>query len=598
MSELSRKKRVRAGHRASATKMIVRTEDLLKSESPDHAKLYQLKQSLKEKLEVLKQLDGEILDAVEEDRVVEEIEQSDEFKENVYTAIVRVERVLEPLAVRSPSLGSSAVLADPPPTASSKVRLPKLTLQSFDGELTSWTPFWDAFKAAVHDNGVLSDIDKFNYLRGLLQRSALEAISGLALTAANYREAVSILEKRFGNKPQIVSKHMDVLIHMEGVTSPHNIKGLRHLYDLVESNVRSLKSLGVKSSSYGSLLASVLITKIPQELQLIITRKIGGDDWNFDAMMVILGEELQARERIATVSIPSVKKSNKEPPTAATLLAGGNSQVKCSYCQQNHTSNSCQVVTQPQARRQVLQRTGRCFVCLRRGHMGRDCTSGRKCPKCGGRHHVSICQKGKDPPPTQQVKDPPPTPSDAASDRTPASNPPQPDTPSVHSQADPPAVQRPGLNTGAATFHTQQQRSTSLWVSSSRTVLLQTARAQAYNPISPQQSWQVRIVLDNGSQRSYITERVARALSLTPERRQLMAIMTFGTNEEQTQLCEQVKLALVLKNGGTRQLVLHTVPLICEPLSCQPVSLCQEKFEHLVGLDLADPAEGSSQLEV
>ena len=86
-------------------------------------------------------------------------------------------------AVRSPSLGSSAVLADPPPTASSKVRLPKLTLQSFDGELTSWTPFWDAFKAAVHDNGVLSDIDKFNYLRGLLQRSALEAISGLALAS-------------------------------------------------------------------------------------------------------------------------------------------------------------------------------------------------------------------------------------------------------------------------------------------------------------------------------------------------------------------------------------------------------------------------------
>ena len=44
---------------------------------------------------MLKQLDGEILDAVEEDCVVEEIEQSDEFKENVYTAIVRVERVLE-----------------------------------------------------------------------------------------------------------------------------------------------------------------------------------------------------------------------------------------------------------------------------------------------------------------------------------------------------------------------------------------------------------------------------------------------------------------------------------------------------------------------
>ncbi len=139
------------------------------------------------------------------------------------------------------------------------------------------------------------------------------------LTAANYREAVTILEKRFGSKPQIVAKHMDVLIHVDAVSSPHNVKGLRRLYDLVESNVRSLRSLGVESASYGSLLASVLITKILQELQLIVSRKMGSDDWDLDALMVILGEELQARERTTAGSVPSVKKSSKEPATAAAL---------------------------------------------------------------------------------------------------------------------------------------------------------------------------------------------------------------------------------------------------------------------------------------
>ena len=76
------------------------------------------------------------------------------------------------------------------------------------------------------------------------QRSTLEAITGLALTAANYREAVSILEKQFGNKPQIITKHMDVLIHVDAVNSCHNVKGLPHLYDVIESNVRSLISYG------------------------------------------------------------------------------------------------------------------------------------------------------------------------------------------------------------------------------------------------------------------------------------------------------------------------------------------------------------------
>ena len=46
------------------------------------------------------------------------------------------------------------------------------------------------------------------YLRSLLQRSAYDAIPGLTLSAANYREAVEIL-KKFRNKQMIISKHME-----------------------------------------------------------------------------------------------------------------------------------------------------------------------------------------------------------------------------------------------------------------------------------------------------------------------------------------------------------------------------------------------------
>ena len=46
---------------------------------------------------------------------------------------------------------------------------------------------------------------------------------------------------------------MDTLLNVDAVTSQDNLKGLRHLYDLVESHVRSLKSLGVSSDSYGFL---------------------------------------------------------------------------------------------------------------------------------------------------------------------------------------------------------------------------------------------------------------------------------------------------------------------------------------------------------
>ena len=106
------------------------------------------------------------------------------------------------------------------------MKLPKLTLRAFDGDLTSWPTFWDSFESVIHKSDELCDVDKFNYLQSLLEKSAYEAIAGLTLTADNYGEAVSILKKRFGDKNQIVTKHMDALMSTESVASSQNLKGL------------------------------------------------------------------------------------------------------------------------------------------------------------------------------------------------------------------------------------------------------------------------------------------------------------------------------------------------------------------------------------
>lgn len=55
-----------------------------------------------------------------------------------------------------------------------------------------------------------------------------------------------------------------------------------------------------------------------------------------------------------------------------------------------------------------------------------------------------------------------------------------------------------------------------------KSVLLQTARATVYNPQKPQLSLRVRAILDSGSQRSYVTNKIKSALSLTPEGTQML----------------------------------------------------------------------------
>ena len=125
------------------------------------------------------------------------------------------------------------------------VKLPKLSIERFGGDLTKWMTFWDAFYAAVHSNPHLSNIEKFNYLNSLLESTAAEAVTGLSLTYANYSAAVIILKKRFSSTQLIVNQHMDVLLRLTAVTSHHDVIGLRQLCDAIEANVRGLKTLEI-----------------------------------------------------------------------------------------------------------------------------------------------------------------------------------------------------------------------------------------------------------------------------------------------------------------------------------------------------------------
>ena len=59
---IARKKRIRGGHKSSATRMLTQIDTLLTEDPPDLARLSQLKLSIQEKLETIKLLDGELLD--------------------------------------------------------------------------------------------------------------------------------------------------------------------------------------------------------------------------------------------------------------------------------------------------------------------------------------------------------------------------------------------------------------------------------------------------------------------------------------------------------------------------------------------------------
>ena len=196
--------------------------------------------------------------------------------------------------------------------------------------------------------------------------------------------------------------------------------------------------------------------------------------------MRIFEQEIDARER-AFVPTSQGNVHRLQVPTASTLLAsspGSNgNQVVCVYCEKDHLSSSCNTITDVAARKELLRKSGRCFVCLKRHHLSRDCRSNFNCKRCRGRHHVSICvrttnKSGGNPPTTQGG--------------------------SKKSQG--------GDNSAVPT--------TTCYVGSQTPILLQTARLQLVNPNGENPKTSARAILDSGSQRTYVTSHIRERLKL------------------------------------------------------------------------------------
>ena len=110
-----------------------------------------------------------------------------------------------------------------------RVKLPKLELSKFDGDIINWQGFWDQFLIAIHENDSLADNDKFTYLKSFLSDSALQSINGLSLNPTNYKEAIEILNERYKNKQVLISAHMQKLEKLPRIKSSNDINGLRKM---------------------------------------------------------------------------------------------------------------------------------------------------------------------------------------------------------------------------------------------------------------------------------------------------------------------------------------------------------------------------------
>ena len=380
-SELERK---RTACKGWATRSANSLKDYLQRDDISKVKLGELISDFDKRLEALDCVQTQVEMSFEDlDALLADIEVSGNYRDSICETRLKALECFEKFSVTNPL---EADVTSVTSTGTVDVKLPKLILPKFSGDVLQWQSFWDQFTAVV-DSSDIPDISKFSYLRWLLEGEAKQSIQGLSLTSQHYQSARQILTDRLVVRfERIIFTHIQTLLNMP-VMNKCLVSNLWKLNDDLQSHVRSLEALGICGTQYGVILTPLILSRLPQDVRLEWSREGETHESDLSYLLKFLEKEILRRERSqvfkdtvqVSSSVPEARRF-KAPPTAAALQTASmnvkpSAPHECGVCGKNHPTDRCFKLLHCNGseRRERVQRAGLCYRCLRKGHIAKGC---------------------------------------------------------------------------------------------------------------------------------------------------------------------------------------------------------------------------------
>ena len=542
------------GHRAVITKLEREVNDLIVAQSTDLLYLNSVVVKLIDKRAVMKELHESIIDTVAENlgNVETEMLEFDLWDSKIDSM---VSKIYAYTGFQTPTTPAAHTTDIKP-----RVHMPKLILPKFDGSnLLEWQGFWDAFTSAVHLNTQIPDVNKFNYLKAQLTGTALDSISGFTVTGDNYGCAVALLTKRFGRPYLLGNAYYRALLNLPKPDC--KVSSIRQYHDSIQTYVRSLSNLGKDSSLYGEILVPVILDQLPVAFVDNITRSFNKEEWTFASLLDHVGQELRLLESRGCINLSPLFQSEEsistfmssERPVSDYKTA---SSRFCAYCEKDHRSVNCKKFPSVEARKNVIMKKRLCRNCLRKGHQVKDCPSQSRCRSCKGFHHTSICDS--DSGQSQSIN---------GSSSSPDNNSGQ--TQSISGSSSSADKNSGQTQSGTVVSLPPKNVSSQHYVNSSHIVttsVLETAVASVRAAGGDANvSVDANVLFDTGSQRSFITRKLADQIQFKSLRRETVSVNTFGS-EPADYVCDFGTVYILSLDGELVPIDVLVVPEISAPM--------------------------------
>ncbi|XP_041969194.1 uncharacterized protein LOC121726042 [Aricia agestis] len=352
------------------------------------------------------------------------IESRAEFEKEYYVVLGMLDCMVNPETSGERSVNRSfecSLVPECNAHSGESVKLPTISIPSFDGSNEHWIEFRDTFMSLIHNSKTIPEIQKFHYLKASLKGDAKEVIENVEFSSSNYHVAWELLLHRFNNTRLIIQSHIKAIFSIPPITKESPAQ-LNKLIDTILKNIRSLKILGEPTESWDDLIIFIVVSKLDPASEreweqykntyykLNTEAKIHLSD-----LLDFLKEKADLLTTL-TVSHSSKishsnfnKKSNYNHKaskvhcnfTAENSNANSKSQNKkvrsqfvklCFFCNGQHPLYSCQkfLDLSAQDKFNFIKDKKLCINCMRFGHSVETCVFGA-CRKCDLKHNSLIC---------------------------------------------------------------------------------------------------------------------------------------------------------------------------------------------------------------
>ncbi|KII64476.1 hypothetical protein RF11_03884 [Thelohanellus kitauei] len=250
-----------------------------------------------------------------------------------------------------------------------RVKLPKLNINNFSGNINKWTNIWALFEGNIYSNPMFNNKEKFAYLLGFIPNDE------------NYTKVLDILQCEYGDSTKLIEYYYDKIIQIRTLTQESEF--LFNFID-IENYIKILESVGENSNQ--PLLLHIIKRKIPKCILINLHENGLPHTFNLDQLRHRISEYIKLRK-------DSLSRTKFEIPRYQNSETHSNKYERsCAFCSGGHFSDQCSKFKTVIERLQILGNG--CHSCLNKGHSKRDCKRIKPCFHCKKLHdhHPSFCQ--------------------------------------------------------------------------------------------------------------------------------------------------------------------------------------------------------------